>query len=219
MKNETHVVWHEHSVKRPRGCVVWLTGLSGSGKSTIANSIDRQLFEAGVASFVLDGDNIRHGLNASQEILAAEFGEAFGRRFGLGFAAEDRMENIRRTGCVAELLCSANLIALTAFVSPYRADRDRVREMVLRHGTPADFVEVFVDTPIEICEQRDPKGLYRKARAGEIKGFTGIDDPYEYPLSPEIRLDGNSAPPDELARRVIGYLKETGKIASHPAAN
>lgn len=219
MKNETHIVWHDHAVKRPRGCVVWLTGLSGSGKSTIANCIDRQLFQAGVASFVLDGDNIRHGLNASPEILSAGFGEAFASRFGLGFAAEDRIENIRRVGCVAEILCSASLIALTAFVSPYRADRDRVRASVLHRGAPGDFVEVFVDTPIEICEARDPKGLYKKARAGQIQGFTGIDDPYEKPINPEIRLDGNSASPDELASRVIAYLKENGKFTPRPAAS
>lgn len=214
MSEPTHVLWHEHTVERPRGCVLWFTGLSGSGKSTIANALDRLLHDAGLPSFVLDGDNIRHGLNASPERLVDTWGEPFARRFGLGFSAEDRAENIRRIGCVAEIFCSAGLLTLTAFVSPYREDRDRVRHLVTAEGQAEDFVEVFVDTPLKVCEQRDPKGLYRKARAGEISGFTGIDAPYEPPLNPEIVLAGNADPPDQLARRVIHYLQQNGKIDS-----
>jgi adenylylsulfate kinase len=191
--------------------VVWFTGLSGSGKSTVANCVDQLLQDADAASFVLDGDNIRHGLNASREILAPIHGEEFADRFGLGFAPQDREENIRRIGCVAEIFCSAGTIALTAFVSPYRSDRDRVRQLVTASGTDADFVEVFVDTPIEICEQRDPKGLYKKARAGEIKGFTGIDAPYEAPLKPEVHLDG-SKPVEEISQLTIDYLRSVGKL-------
>ncbi len=212
MSEKTEVVWHEHSVKRPRGCVVWFTGLSGSGKSTVANCVDAKLFEKGVSSYVLDGDNIRHGLNASPEMLIEEHGEAYAKRFGLGFSAEDRRENIRRIGTVAEIFCSAGLITLTAFVSPYRDDRNRVRRHVVAFGDSADFVEVFVDTPLEICEQRDPKGLYKKARSGEIKGFTGIDDPYEPPEKAELVLDGGSETVEKLADRVIEYLGSIRKL-------
>lgn len=212
MTDKTNVVWHEQTVARPRGCVLWFTGLSGSGKSTVANCVDQQLFELGHQSFVLDGDNIRHGLNASPELLIDTFGESFARRFGLGFSAEDRAENIRRIGCVAEIFCSAGLLTLTAFVSPYRIDRDRVRRTVIAGGERNDFIEVFVDTPLEICEKRDPKGLYKKARAGEIRGFTGIDGPYEAPLSAEIVLAGDSAPPEVLAKQVIDYLRSSGKL-------
>ena len=212
MTDKTLVTWHDQSVERERGCVVWFTGLSGSGKSTVANCVDAKLHELGQRSFVLDGDNIRHGLNASPEILLPDHGEEFSKRLGLSFGSQDREENIRRIGCVAEIFCSAGLIALTAFVSPYRGDRDRVRQTVTSQGNDKDFVEVFVDTPIEICEKRDPKGLYKKARAGEIKGFTGIDAPYEAPHSPEVHLDG-SADLDELANSVIEYLKTAGKLA------
>ena len=211
MTEKTLVTWHQQSVERRRGCVVWFTGLSGSGKSTVANCVDTLLQEAKVNSFVLDGDNIRHGLNASFEILEPIHGEEFAKRFGLGFGAQDREENIRRIGCVAEIFCSAGSIALTAFVSPYRADRDRVRELVTAAGDANDFVEVFVDTPIEICESRDPKGLYKKARAGEIKGFTGIDAPYEAPKDPEIRLDG-AQPVEQIAQQTIDFLKSIGKL-------
>ena len=211
MTEKTLVTWHQQSVKRERGCVVWFTGLSGSGKSTVANCVDALLQKANANSFVLDGDNIRHGLNASFEILEPVHGEEFAKRFGLGFGPQDREENIRRIGCVAEIFCSAGSIALTAFVSPYRADRDRVRELVTATGEAADFVEVFVDTPIEICEQRDPKGLYKKARAGEIKGFTGIDAPYEAPLNPEIHLDG-AKPVEEIAQQTIDFLKSIKKL-------
>ena len=211
MDEQTRVTWHEHSVRRPRGCVVWFTGLSGSGKSTVANFIDAKLDELGLRSYVLDGDNIRHGLNASPEILAPVHGDEFAKRFGLGFGALDREENIRRIGCVSELFCSTGMITLTAFVSPYRADRDRVRETVTSTGTKHDFVEVFVDTPIEICEQRDPKGLYQKARAGEIKGFTGIDAPYEAPENPEIHVDG-AQPVEQIAEQVLAYLRSIKKL-------
>lgn len=209
---KTHVVWHEHRVVRPRGCVVWFTGLSGSGKSTIANLVDFKLSELGQTSYVLDGDNVRHGLNASPALLAEEHGEQFAERFGLGFSAQDREENIRRIGAVAELFCAAGLIALTAFVSPYRRDRDSVRQCVERDGSTGDFVEVFVDTPIDICEQRDPKGLYKKARAGELKGFTGIDDPYEPPLEPELTLASGATSADSLADQVVAYLRNIGKV-------
>jgi adenylylsulfate kinase len=202
----TRVQWHSPAVARPRGRVVWFTGLSGSGKSTIANRVDAWLHNAGIPSFVLDGDNLRHGLNASPERLAGVHGDDFARRFGLSFAAEDREENIRRTGWVAELMCEAGLIVLTAFVSPYRRDRDLVRSIVGGRGSPADFVEVFVNTPLDICEQRDPKGLYRLARAGQLKGLTGIDAPYEPPLNPELELAGGNESVDGLADRVLKCL-------------
>ena len=209
------VTWHEHHVSRAererlnghRGCVVWFTGLSGSGKSTVANLVDHKLHDAGVHTFLLDGDNVRHGLNANPEALQARHGEEFARRFGLGFGAEDREENIRRIGAVAELFCSAGIVTLVAFVSPYRRDRDAVRE---RLGN--DFIEVFVDAPLAVCESRDPKGLYKKARAGEIRNFTGIDDPYEPPLAAELRLDAGAKSPDELADEVIRYLRESGRV-------
>ena len=212
MDDPTQVTWHEHSVQRKRGCVVWFTGLSGSGKSTVANQVDEKLHARGVSSFVLDGDNIRHGLNASPERLADRYGDEFAARFGLTFAPQDRVENIRRIGCVADLFCEAGIITLTAFVSPYRADRDRVREWVTQRGGPIDFAEVFVDTPLEVCESRDPKGLYRQARSGKLKGFTGIDAPYEPPTAPEVHLTAASQPPDQLADLVIEYLESIGKL-------
>lgn len=211
MTQETKVVWHQQTVARPRGCVIWFTGLSGSGKSTIANELDVQLARHKIASYVLDGDNIRHGLNASPERLAPVHGEEFAKRFGLGFGPADREENIRRIGCVSEIFCASGLIALTAFVSPYRRDRDLVRQHVSIAGQPNDFIEVFVDTPLEICERRDPKGLYKLARAGKIIGFTGIDDPYETPLRPEIHLDG-ALPSAVLVDLVFEYLVSIGKI-------
>ncbi|MBK5929019.1 adenylyl-sulfate kinase [Halochromatium salexigens] len=210
MANDTNVTWHDHRVSREererlhghRGCVIWFTGLSGSGKSTIANVVDHMLAARGVKSAVLDGDNVRHGLNAGPGMLRESHGEAYAERFGLGFSAIDREENIRRIGAVAQLFCESGTIALTAFISPYRLDRDRVRAM-MREG---DFIEVFVDTPLEICEQRDPKGLYKKARAGEIKHFTGIDDPYEAPETPELVVCAGERTPEELATEVIDYL-------------
>jgi adenylylsulfate kinase len=218
---KTLVTWHAHAVTRQqrerlnghRGCVVWFTGLSGSGKSTVANAVDDQLVAAGVHSFLLDGDNVRHGLNASPEMLG-ELGDAYARRFGLGFSAEDRQENIRRIGSVAQLFASAGIVTLTAFVSPYRRDRDAVRRIVETAGRPGDFIEVFVDTPLEVCEARDPKGLYQKARAGQLRGFTGIDDPYEPPARPEIVLRGGVQPPDALAEKVIAYLQDQGLLSA-----
>lgn len=223
MSEEPIVVWHEQAVTREnrenlsghRGCVVWFTGLSGSGKSTVANAVDAKLHAAGVRTYVLDGDNVRHGLNAGPGLLAPKHGDAFAERFGLGFAPEDRVENIRRIGEVAKLMADAGQVTLTAFVSPYRADRDAVREILGGSaGTDGgDFVEVFVDTPLEICEQRDPKGLYKKARAGEIKHFTGISDPYEAPLAAEIILPG-ADPINDLADQVIAELRRRGVLPS-----
>jgi adenylylsulfate kinase len=211
MNNDTNVTWHEHSVSRDirekknghKGCVIWFTGLSGSGKSTVANTLDHKLHQADIQSVVLDGDNVRHGLNAGPGMLKDTHGEEYSKRFGLGFSSIDREENIRRIGAVAEIFAQTGAIALTAFISPYRIDRDRVRN-TLKQG---EFIEVFVDTPIDICEQRDPKGLYKKARAGEIKGFTGIDDPYEAPVDPELVLLAGEKTPDTLADEVIAYLK------------
>ena len=219
MNEKVHVVWHQHSVTREererlnghQGCVVWFTGLSGCGKSTVANLLDRKLFDLGVRSCVLDGDNVRHGLNASSAMLAEDHTAEFANRFGLGFSAEDREENIRRIGAVAQLFAASGLLTLTAFVSPYRRDRDAVRRVV-EASRAGDFVEVFVDAPLDICEGRDPKGLYKMARAGKLPGFTGIDDPYEPPTNPEITLDAASHSPDELADEVIAHLRSRGKV-------
>lgn len=195
----TNVTWHEHKVSKDerfklnghKGAVLWFTGLSACGKSTIANAVDYKLYLAGKHSVVLDGDNIRMGLNKN-----------------LGFSAEDRAENIRRIGEVSKLFVNAASFALTAFISPYRADRDKVREIL----APGEFIEIFVDASIEICEQRDPKGLYKKARAGEIKNFTGISDPYEAPVKPELVLDSNSKGIEELSDEVIAYLEKNGYL-------
>ena len=197
----TNVTWHNHAVSKDErrrlfghgGAVLWFTGLSGSGKSTIANAVDHKLHHLGKHSFVLDGDNIRLGLNRN-----------------LGFSAEDRTENIRRIGEVAKLFASAGTIALTAFISPYRADRDKVREIM-----PAgEFIEVYVNASLETCEKRDPKGLYKKARAGEIKNFTGISDLYEAPEKPELILDSDTRDIDQLADEVIAYLERHGILSS-----
>jgi adenylylsulfate kinase len=219
MSESPHVVWHEMNVTRAereqlkghRGCVLWFTGLSGCGKSTVANLVDRQLWTRRIHTALLDGDNIRHGLNATPQILAQQYDDAFATRFGLGFAAPDRAENIRRIGAVAQLFAQAGIVTLTAFVSPYRKDRDAVRALV-EADSPGDFIEVFVDAPLAVCESRDPKGLYRKARAGQLPGFTGIDDPYEPPLQPELHLLSAAANPDQLAKQVIQHLQERGKI-------
>ena len=196
----TNITWHEGHVQRDdrekmleqKGVTIWFTGLSGSGKSTIAFTVEHALVERGHLAYVLDGDNVRHGLNKN-----------------LGFSAQDREENIRRIGAVAGLFAEAGILTLTAFISPYRADRDRVRASL----TDGDFVEVFVDAPLEVCEARDPKGLYKKARAGEIKGFTGIDDPYEAPEKAELVLDAGTKSAEDLADEVIAYLKSAGKIS------
>jgi adenylylsulfate kinase len=217
MANDTNITWHQQSVTRAdreklaghKGCVVWFTGFSGSGKSTVANLVEYKLRQRGVHTFLLDGDNVRHGLNAGPQILRERHGEAFSKRFGLAFSAEDREENIRRIGAVVKLFCEAGIVTLTAFISPYRRDRDNVRATLGR-----DFIEIFVDAPIEVCEQRDPKGLYKKARAGEIKGFTGIDDPYEAPEKPELTLEAGHKAPDILAEEVIDHLKRAGIIPS-----
>ena len=212
------VVWHEQAITRAdreqlnghRGCVVWFTGLSGCGKSTVANLVDQKLHQRGARSYVLDGDNVRHGLNATPQLLNERYGEEFAKRFGLGFSQQDREENIRRVGAVAGLLCDAGLITLTAFVSPFRADRQTVRASLAE----GDFVEVFVNATLETCESRDPKGLYKKARAGEIADFTGISSPYEAPEQAEIVLDANETAPDVLADQVVQHLLDAGILGA-----
>jgi adenylylsulfate kinase len=219
MTNDTNVVWHAPTVSREErerqsgheGCVVWFTGLSGCGKSTVANLVDRQLFAAGVRSYVLDGDNVRHGLNASPAMLSS-YGDSFARRFGLTFAPEDRQENIRRIGAVANLFASAGIVTLTAFVSPYRADRAIARAQA-NASRPGSFIEVFVDAPLAVCEARDPKGLYKKARAGELPNFTGIHDAYEPPENPELHLDAAAHTPEVLAGQVLSLLRSLKKIS------
>jgi adenylylsulfate kinase len=213
---QVEVRWHAPAVSREdreraaghKGCVLWFTGLSGCGKSTLANLVDRHLHDRGMRTFVLDGDNVRLGLNAAPALLRERHGEAFAARFGLGFGPQDREENIRRIGAVADLFAQSGTIVLTAFISPYRRDRDAVRGML----APGDFVEIHVQAPLEVCEARDPKGLYKKARAGEIRGFTGIDDPYEEPLRPEIVVDSAAHSAAVLADGVIGWLTRAGKI-------
>ena len=195
----TNVTWHEHKVTKDersklnghKGAVLWFTGLSACGKSTIANAVDHRLSLAGKHSVVLDGDNIRMGLNKN-----------------LGFSAEDRAENIRRIGEVAKLFAHNANFTLTAFISPYRADRDAVRALL----QPGEFIEILVDATVETCVQRDPKGLYKKARAGEIKNFTGISDPYEGPEKPELVLDSNNKGIEELTNEVIAYLEKNGYL-------
>ncbi|REJ97919.1 MAG: adenylyl-sulfate kinase [Planctomycetota bacterium] len=195
----TNITWHEQSVssedrkklKGHKGAVLWFTGLSACGKSTIANTVDHMLHSLGKHTYLLDGDNIRHGLNKN-----------------LGFSPEDRTENIRRIGEVAKLFADSGHLVLTAFISPYRADRDAVRELL----ADGEFIEVFVNASLETCEKRDPKGLYKKARAGEIPGFTGIDAPYEAPEKPELVLDSDNKGIDELAQEVVNYLDEKGYL-------
>ena len=186
-----NVVWHQGAVARGdrpfAGATVWFTGLSGSGKSTVAVEVERAVVAAGRAAYLLDGDNVRHGLNAD-----------------LGFSAADRAENIRRIGEVARLFADAGVVALVPVISPYRADRDRARS--IHEAVGLRFVEVFVDTPLDVCEARDPKGLYAKARAGEIRGFTGIDDPYEAPEHPDLRLTPADGDPAAQAARVLALL-------------
>ena len=195
----TNITWHEGHVTRAgreqllgqRGATLWFTGLSGSGKSTIAFTLEHALVQRGHLAYVLDGDNIRHGLNKN-----------------LGFSASDREENIRRIGEVAKLFADCGVITMTSFISPYRKDRDLARAIHEEAGLP--FLEVHVNTPIETCEQRDPKGLYKKARAGQLKGFTGVDDPYEPPLRPELTIDATGVSPQEAALRLINFLEGRG---------
>ena len=193
-----NIRWHGSTVNaaqrgallRQRGCVLWFTGLSGSGKSTLACALEAALIADGHLAYVLDGDNIRHGLNRD-----------------LGFSPEDRHENIRRIGDVAALFADAGVIAITAFISPYREDRAQARAIV-EGRLHAPFFEIFVDTPVEVCEQRDPKGLYRKARAGEIQAFTGISAPYEAPQHPDLALPTTTLGPDACVARLKAFLAE-----------
>ncbi|HSW45749.1 MAG TPA: adenylyl-sulfate kinase [Phycisphaerae bacterium] len=199
----TNITWHNGHVGRDdrqtllnqKGATVWFTGLSACGKSTIAFTVEHALVERGHLAYVLDGDNIRHGLNKN-----------------LGFSAADREENIRRIGEVTKLFADAGLVSLTSFISPYRKDRDQARKIHAEAGLA--FVEVFVDVPIDECEKRDPKGLYKKAReamaAGKGMGFTGVDDPYEEPLKPEIRIENHKCTVQEAAAQVLAYLEEKG---------
>ena len=202
MAAATNIVWHEASVDREarskqrghRSVILWFTGLSGSGKSTLANAVNAVLFERGMATYVLDGDNIRHGLCKD-----------------LGFSDADREENIRRIGEVAKLFVDAGVITLTAFVSPFRADRDKARALV----ADGDFIEVYCAADLAVCEDRDPKGLYAKARAGVIKEFTGISSPYEAPEAPELRVDTGSQSLEQSVATVLSLLEERGIL---PAA-
>ena len=197
----TNITWHEGSVSRAereqllnqKGVTVWMTGLSASGKSTIACILEQMLLHQKKHAYRLDGDNIRHGLNKN-----------------LGFSAEDRAENIRRIGEVAKLFTDAGVIAITSFISPYKKDRDAVRA-----GMKAgEFIEVYVKVSLEAAEKRDPKGLYKKARAGEIKGFTGIDDPYEAPDRAEIVIDTETTSPEQAAKMIENYLASHGYLAA-----
>ncbi|HIF63649.1 MAG TPA: adenylyl-sulfate kinase [candidate division UBP10 bacterium] len=196
-----NIVWHETTVSKTerekisghRGCTVWLTGLSGSGKSTLANLLEKALWERGARAYVLDGDNVRHGLNKD-----------------LGFSPEDRAENIRRIGEVAALFTEAGIINVTAFISPYKGDRDKVREIM----SDGDFVEVYVKCDLDECEKRDPKGLYKKARAGEIPEFTGISAPYEEPDKAELIVDTTSQSEEDCLQALLSYLEEKGYLAA-----
>ncbi|MGR8941945.1 MAG: adenylyl-sulfate kinase [Gammaproteobacteria bacterium] len=196
----TNVVWHHATVTRARreqlnghrGAIIWFTGLSGAGKSTLAHALEEKLHQMGCRTFVLDGDNVRHGLCGD-----------------LGFSANDREENIRRVGEVAKLFMEAGVIVLTAFISPYRADRERVRGMV-EHG---DFIEVYCDSPIDICESRDVKGLYKKARAGQIGDFTGISSPYEAPINPELIVNTGALSLDDSLRIVMDAIMQRIKLS------
>lgn len=172
-------------------CILWFTGLSGSGKSTIANAVESRLFAMKRPTYLLDGDNVRHGLNKD-----------------LGFDDAARVENIRRIGEVSKLFVDAGLIVLTAFISPFQADRDQVRKLV----DADEFIEIFIDTPLEVCEQRDPKGLYQKARKGDIPHFTGISSPYEAPVDPEIRVRTAESTIEEAVEQIVAYLTEKGYI-------
>jgi len=206
IQKATNITWHEghitkadrENVLNQRGVVLWFTGLSSSGKSTIARELESILFDRGHLAYVLDGDNVRHGLNKN-----------------LGFSPEDRTENIRRIGEVAKLFVDAGLITITAFISPYKEDRNAARTLM----GEGEFIEIFLDTPLSVCEERDPKGLFKKARAGQIKEFTGISAPYEAPDNPEIRIDTSSLTIRECASEVILYLESQGIIRDHCCCN
>jgi adenylylsulfate kinase len=195
----TNIKWHHGKITKEdrakllnqKGVTIWLTGLSGSGKSTIAVELEHALIENKHQAYILDGDNIRHGLNKN-----------------LGFSPEDRTENIRRIGEVAKLFTEANIITIAAFVSPYREDRDNVRKL-LGHG---EFIEIYVKCSLEVCEERDTKGLYKKARAGEVKDFTGISAPYEEPLNPELTIDSSKLSVEEATRTILDYLEASGYV-------
>ena len=201
MTKSTNITWHEGSVSRQerqqllnqKGITVWMTGLSASGKSTIACILEQMLLHRKKHAYRLDGDNIRHGLNKN-----------------LAFSAEDRAENIRRIGEVAKLFTDAGVIAITSFISPYRKDRDAVRANM----APGEFIEVYINVSLATAEKRDPKGLYKKARAGEIKGFTGIDDPYEPPEKPEIVIQTETTQPEDAAKQILAYLEKAGYLAA-----
>jgi len=201
----SNIHWHAGNLSREerwkalkaRGCTLWFTGLSASGKSTIASALEQHLVNSGIDCYRLDGDNIRFGLNKN-----------------LGFSAEDRAENIRRIGEVAKLFADSGCITLTSFISPYRKDRDLCRELHEKDKAGAiPFIEVYVDAPIAVCEQRDPKGLYKKARAGEIKGFTGIDDPYEAPVKPELVLKPETMSVEQSVAACLDLLRGRGLLA------
>jgi len=199
----TNVHWHHGEINRPqreellgqKGATLWFTGLSGSGKSTVAVALESVLHEMGRLSYRLDGDNVRLGINKN-----------------LGFSAEDRAENIRRIGEIAKLFVDAGVIALSSFVSPYRADRDAVR--ALHDASDMPFIEIYVECPLDVAEERDPKGLYKKARAGEIKNFTGIDDPYEAPTQPELVLNTAEMTLEEEVQTILNFLRERGILSA-----
>ncbi len=192
---DENIVWHNYAIsksqrseqKKHKPTILWFTGFSGSGKSTVANALESSLNQLGVHTYLLDGDNVRHGLCKD-----------------LGFTDEDRVENIRRVGETAKLMVDAGLVVLTAFISPFQSERDMVRNLV----EDGEFIEVFLDTPLEVCETRDPKGLYKKARAGEIKHFTGIDSDYQIPASPEIKIDTSKNTLDQSVQELVAYLKQ-----------
>ena len=196
---QKNIRWHHAIIQREdrqkqnghRSAILWFTGLSGAGKSTLAHAVEERLYQLGCRTYVLDGDNVRHGLCGD-----------------LGFSAADRSENIRRIGEVAKLMIDAGVIALTAFISPFRADRERVRGMVM-HG---EFIEIYCHCPVEVCETRDVKGLYQRARAGEVKDFTGISSPYEAPLKPELTVDTATQPLDVCVTQVLDYLRGCGLL-------
>ncbi len=201
--NNKNITWHfgkvtsedRYNLLKQYGCVIWLTGLSGSGKSTVGYTLEQRLINEHHLAFVLDGDNVRHGLNED-----------------LGFSEKDRKENIRRIGRTAALFAQAGVIAITSFIAPY--DEDRITARL--NAQPLPFVEVFLSTPLDICEQRDPKGLYKKARAGEIKNFTGIDAPYETPQHPELVIDTSKISPEQASKTIIKYLR-ANNIINHDA--